>query len=175
MNTNCYKILALLLLSIAQALLATASAGELTYQESETIDIELLPDEYWWGGLSVDGYRMPYGEATKLRRNLYADNQGNQASPILISSKGRYVWSEMPYRYTFAEGVLSIDETMDLVHVGDGAKTLAGAFKKVSAKYFPSNGEIPDPLLFTSPQYNTWIELIYNPVSYTHLTLPTKA
>jgi hypothetical protein len=41
------------------------------------------PGEYWWGGLSVDGYRMPYGEATELRRNLYANNQGNQASPDL--------------------------------------------------------------------------------------------
>ena len=100
MNSNYYKIFAFLFLSIAQAWLATASADELTYQESQTIDIELLPGEYWWGGLSVDGYRMPYGEATELRRNLYANNQGNQASPILISSKGRYVWSEMPYRYT---------------------------------------------------------------------------
>ena len=79
-------------------------------------------------GLSVDGYRMPYGEATELRRNLYANNQGNQASPILISSKGRYVWSEMPYRYTFAAGVLSIDKTMDLVHVGDGARYACRCF-----------------------------------------------
>ena len=142
--------------------MATASADELTYQESQTIDIKLLPGEYWWGGLSVDGYRMPYGGTTELRRNLYANNQGNQASPILISSKGRYVWSEMPYRYTFAAGVLSIDESMDSVHVGEGGDSLAGAFTAVSAKYFPSNGEIPDPLLFTSPQYNTWIELIYN-------------
>ena len=81
------------------AVLAQLNASELTYSQSETIELELLPGECWWGGLSVDGYRMPYGEATELRRDLYANNQGNQASPILISSKGRYVWSEMPYRY----------------------------------------------------------------------------
>ena len=162
MNTKHLHFLAALFLVVSAAWIAPVSATEVTYPQSQTIELELLPGEYWWGGLSVDGYRMPYTEETELKRNLYGNNQGNQASPILISSKGRYVWSEMPYRYTFAEGVLSIDETMDLVHVGDGAETLAGAFKEVSAKYFPSNGEIPDPLLFTSPQYNTWIELIYN-------------
>jgi alpha-glucosidase len=31
-----------------------------------------------------------------------------------------------------------------------------------SRKFFPPSGKTPDPLLFTSPQYNTWIELQYN-------------
>jgi alpha-glucosidase len=31
-----------------------------------------------------------------------------------------------------------------------------------SKKYFPPTGKTPDPLLFKSPQYNTWIELMYN-------------
>jgi alpha-glucosidase len=150
MNSKYFKIFAVLFFSFGYVWIAPVSADELTYQESQTIDIKLLPGEYWWGGLSVDGYRMPYDGTTELSRNLYANNQGNQASPILISSKGRYVWSEMPYRYTFAAGVLSIDESMDSVHVGEGGDSLAGAFNAVSAKYFPSNGEIPDPLLFTS-------------------------
>ena len=32
----------------------------------------------------------------------------------------------------------------------------------VSQTYFPSDGRIPDELLFTHPQYNTWIELMYD-------------
>ena len=28
--------------------------------------------------------------------------------------------------------------------------------------FFPPSGRIPDPLLFTHPQFNTWIELTYN-------------
>ncbi len=142
--------------------LAPLAASELTYSQSETIELELLPGECWWGGLSVDGYRMPYTEDTELSRNLYGDNQGNQASPILISTKGRYVWSEMPYRYSFTGGVLSVDQAMGPVYVGDEGDSLAQAFTAVSQIHFPSNGKIPDPLLFTSPQYNTWIELIYN-------------
>ena len=31
-----------------------------------------------------------------------------------------------------------------------------------SAKYFPPSGDLPDPLFFSMPQYNTWIELMYN-------------
>ena len=38
----------------------------------------------------------------------------------------------------------------------------AKCFSYVSRTYFPSNGEIPDELLFIKPQYNTWIELIYD-------------
>ena len=162
MNTKHLNFLAALFLVVTAAWIAPVSATEVTYPQSQTIELELLPGEYWWGGLSVDGYRMPYTEETELKRNLYGNNQGNQASPILISSKGRYVWSEMPYRYSFEDGVLSVDEAMDSVYVGDGGDSLAEAFTTVSGKYFPANGEIPDPLLFTSPQYNTWIELIYN-------------
>jgi len=32
----------------------------------------------------------------------------------------------------------------------------------VSRQYFPPSGQTPDPLLFTHPQYNTWIELQYD-------------
>lgn len=138
------------------------TASQKAYTGAEPIEIKLLEDEFWWGGLSVDGHLMPYGEETTLSRNLYGNNAGNQASPILVSSEGRYVWSEEPYQFSFKDGVLTVDKTLCDVFVGDGGDGLAEGFKVVSKKYFPSNGEIPDPLLFTAPQYNTWIELIYN-------------
>ena len=28
--------------------------------------------------------------------------------------------------------------------------------------HFPPSGKLPDSLFFTMPQYNTWIELMYN-------------
>ncbi len=42
------------------------------------------------------------------------------------------------------------------------ASTLKAAFSFVSKKYFPANGKLPEPLMFTRPQYNTWIELMYD-------------
>jgi alpha-glucosidase (family GH31 glycosyl hydrolase) len=154
--------LTLLIAVLSMPLAVLAAAKETVYEKTQTVTIELESGEYWWGGLSVDGYRMPYDEDTELERNLYGNNAGNQASPILVSSKGRYIWSEMPYRYSFDDGVLVVDESMGSVIVGDAGDTLAEGFTEVSNKYFPSNGEIPDPFLFTAPQYNTWIELIYN-------------
>ena len=152
-----------LLIAVQSALAAVATAEiETIYPEADTVNIELLPGEYWWGGFSVDGYHMPFGKESVIERNLFGDNRGNQASPILVSSQGRYVWSESPYRYSFEEGVLTIDKSHGEVVAGHAGTTLAEGFRAVSQKYFPSNGEIPDPLLFTAPQYNTWIELMYN-------------
>lgn len=162
MKPKFFSFLALLLFSTLGFGMDSESRTEYEYAPSETVALELLPAEFWWGGLSVDGYLMPYNAQTQLERNLYANNAGNQASPILVSSKGRYVWSEMPYRYRFANGVLTVDEAMGPVYIGDGGYGLAEGFAAVSKKYFPANGDIPDPLLFTAPQYNTWIELIYN-------------
>ncbi len=39
---------------------------------------------------------------------------------------------------------------------------LADAYKAASKKYFPTSGKMPDELLFSRPQYNAWIELIYD-------------
>lgn len=149
-------------MSVFWPCVAFLSATEKNFPKGETIEIELLPGEFWWGGLSVDGYLMPFGEETELQRKLYGNNAGNQATPLLVSSKGRYVWSEMPYSYHFENSVLKLDETLGEVYIGVGGDNLAEGFTTVSEKFFPSNGKIPDPLLFTAPQYNTWIELIYN-------------
>jgi len=55
-----------------------------------------------------------------------------------------------------------ITDTYHQVVTGRSGKTLAEAQKYVRNTYFPSSGKLPDSLLFTSPQYNPWIELTYN-------------
>lgn len=127
-----------------------------------SFETKLLPNEFWWGGLSVDGPIMPYSDTTKLTRNLFGANKGNQAQPLLISNKGRYVWCEDPISYSFDSGTLSVTSSKGEIVTGTAGKTLVDAFKFVSSNFFPSNGEIPDPFMFEEPQYNTWIELTYN-------------
>jgi alpha-glucosidase (family GH31 glycosyl hydrolase) len=122
----------------------------------------LLPGEYWWGGLSVDGPKMPYTSKTILKRNLYGENAGNQAQPLLISSKGRYIWSEEPIAYEFNAGKLTVTSGSGYIICETPGGNLEETFQYVSGTYFPSNGKIPDSLLFTAPQYNTWIELMYD-------------
>ncbi len=125
-------------------------------------ETSLLENEVWWGGLSVDGGKMPYDATTRLSRNLWGANKGNQATPFLVSSAGRYVWSEDPVEYTFADGMLKVSRKDAVIHTGKAGNTVRDAFRHASARFFPSNGKIPDPLLFREPQYNTWIELMYD-------------
>ena len=130
------------------------------------IDVE--PDEWWWGGAVADGTLMPFG-AVPHRRDL-ATNAGlvddptaaaNQSAPLLVSSHGRYVWSDEAFTFAFdGAGGLEVDGG---VVVGDAGGTLAEAFRGASRAHFPASGTTPDLLMFTTPQYNTWIEMPYAP------------
>ncbi|SNR54254.1 Glycosyl hydrolases family 31 [Lutibacter agarilyticus] len=131
-------------------------------QEKESIDLVIENDEYWWGGLSSLGYETPYNNNSEVTVNLFGDNHGNQAQPLLVSSKGRYVWCESPVKYSISNGILSVSSNQGKIHSGTSGSNLQSAYKYVSQNYFPSNSKIPDELLFTNPQYNTWIELMYD-------------
>ena len=60
-------------------------------------DISLLPGERWWGGGGGDGQNQPYGAGDSARIDLRV--HGNTSSPLLVSSCGRYVWSEKPFGF----------------------------------------------------------------------------
>lgn len=122
----------------------------------------MLPGEFWWGGLSAVGHQTPYDATSVADHDLFADNQGNQAQPLLLSSKGRYVWSEQPIRYRFEKGLIEVSTRTGGIVSGKEGENLRDVHRCVSGKFFPSNGKIPHEMLFTYPQYNTWIELMYD-------------
>ncbi len=123
------------------------------------IEVPLIDGEKWWGGAVNDGIYMPYEDGFSY--DMYGDNKGNQAQPLMISTKGRVIWSEGPFKFSFSNNsiVLNGDTKIDRFN---GGNTLKDAFRRASRTYFPASGEMPDELLFSAPQYNTWIELIYN-------------
>jgi alpha-glucosidase (family GH31 glycosyl hydrolase) len=122
----------------------------------------LMPGEGWWGALVNEGHIMPFGNGN-FSFDLYGDNDGNQSVPFLISNKGRYIWSEQPFRFSFQNNKLTIDKTNASFIFGKSGITLREAYLDASSKYFPTSGMWPDSLLVKSPQYNLWIELVYNP------------
>ena len=122
--------------------------------------VSLLPGERWWGGAVTEGDRMPLAVGYSL--DLNEGNRGNQAAPLLLSSAGRYVWSEQPFEFRLESGGLVISHTHDSVYVGQGFGSLASAYQAASSRFFPASGKLPDSLLLLRPQYNTWIELIYD-------------
>ena len=131
-------------------------------QAQDTLRLSIETNEYWWGGLSADGAHMPYSASTNLERNLLGHNYYNQAQPLLISSQGRYIWSEKPIHYRFKSGELTVTSRQGKITLGRGNHSLAGAYNKAKEQFFPPRGEHPHQLMFTAPQYNTWIELMYN-------------
>lgn len=137
---------------------------------SETTErLTLDPDECWWGGAVADGLAMPFGSRDH-RRDL-AVNAGavddptggaNQSAPLLVSSRGRYVWSEAPFAYAF-DGAGGLSVTGSGLVIDHGADTLRAAYRRAAERHFPASGRTPDARMFTAPQYNTWIELPYHP------------
>ena len=137
--------------------------------ESEIRTLSIQAGEWWWGGAVADGQLMPFGRAPH-RRNLatsagFADDDhggANQSAPFLVSSAGRYVWSERPFTFAFdGMGGLELDG-QDMV-LGEAGGSLASAFRAAAAVHFPASNRTPGELMFTAPQYNTWIEMPYHP------------
>jgi alpha-glucosidase (family GH31 glycosyl hydrolase) len=137
-------------------------AGLVPPTAADQMKLEILEGEFWWGGLSSKGHQTPYDASSKAEHDQYGDNQGNQAQPLLLSSKGRFVWSEAPIRYSFSSGSIEVTTRAGEIISGQHGSTLREVYRFVANKYFPANGKIPDELLFTHPQYNTWIELMYD-------------
>ncbi len=142
----------LILLSLV--LISKAQDGK----NMKTIKIETA--ENWYGATVVDSKMMPFKDGYSF--DLNGNIKGNQAAPLLLSSTGRYVWSNSPFAFEINKGNIQISNLHDSLYVEKPGNTLADAYRGASKKFFPSHGKMPDTLLFTKPQYNTWIELVYN-------------
>jgi len=131
-------------------------------QGQDKIELTIMPGEYWWAGVSSLGNQTPYDANAVVSIDLWGDNRGNQAQPLLLSTKGRYVWSEEPIKYEFNKGAITVSVRQGTILNGTAGTNLQTAYSHAAKTFFPSNGLIPDSMLFTKPQYNTWIELMYN-------------
>jgi alpha-glucosidase len=128
--------------------------------QSKTIEIPLVNGEKVWSGIVNEGSNMPI--ISDKSYDLFGDNFGNQVQPLLLTSKGQYVWSEEPFKFQIADNKIIISKINGKIESGRSGKTLSEAREFVSRTYFPASGKTPDKMLFSAPQYNTWIELLYN-------------
>lgn len=133
------------------------------------VTLESFPHECWWGGNVADGRFMPYG-ATRFQRDLgtwakhpgQLDEASNQSAPLLISTAGRYLWSDEPFRFAFSEGLLTAHgRRIDVGVTEDG--NLRSAYLAACRRFFPPSGRMPAAQMLLKPQYNTWIEMPYHP------------
>lgn len=130
-------------------------------QTKVTSVIQPLANERWWGGLVGLGHQMPFGNQLALQ-DMARNNLNNQVTPFLLSSEGRYIWGEQPFQFEMKDGKLLIYSDTERLEAVSGGSTLKEAQQAASAKHFPASGQIPEESFFSLPQYNTWIELMYN-------------
>ncbi len=129
-------------------------------EKSKKIDQPISSNESWWLGIINHGEKMPLTEGYSA--NMEGNNYGNQIQPLLLSSDGQFIWSENAFEITVENSSLSIQSKERELVVSEGGNTLRDGYLKASKQYFPPSGKLPDLDLVRYPQYNTWIELLYD-------------
>ncbi len=128
-----------------------------------TVDITIDGDERWWVGVVSESHRLPLGrDSAPFEIDLFGNTAGNQVQPLLLSTKGRYIWSEDPFRLSVRNGSIHVASDLGSLVSGRAGGSLREAALHAGTRFFPPSGKTPDATLFTKPQFNTWIELTYN-------------
>ena len=130
--------------------------------EISTLDVQMLDGEKWWGSVTDLGRVMPFDCETRIRFDHQKQNFNNQTTPLLVSNKGRYIWSDSPLAVEIKNGRIIVTAARGQVECVEAGSSLRDAFVAASKAHFPATGTVPPELFFSVPQYNTWIELIYN-------------
>ena len=142
-----------LLLSSISLLSLTLLAGTQT--------VKMTAGENWWGVANFFGTKMPFTEKTDLKIDLRKDNYHNQCASLLLSDRGRVIWADAQALFTLKNGEITVESDSEIV-VTKGGDSLREAYRFAMRKWFPASGKMPDPLFFSAPQINTWIELTYH-------------
>lgn len=150
------------------ALFVLAILPALSCVRQNTLVVDMLPEETWWGGFDnpnswqIKGdYSFPFDASMEFEVDFSANNYSNNIVPMFVSSKGRYIWSDAPFVAKFQKGKIRIEGTAP-VSLTVAGNTLREAFLAASRTHFPPKGIIPPEEFISRPQYNTWIELMYN-------------
>lgn len=150
------KKIGLITLIITMSLiLGSKATGQNPKQE-----IILQQGEKVWAGVINDGHLMPFSKEYSF--NLYGNNNYNQVQPLILTNKGQFVWSKQPFNLEIKRDRIIVTDQHGIVETGKYGSTLKEVQRYTANKYFPASGSMPDTLLFSAPQYNTWIELNYN-------------
>ena len=134
--------------------------------------IEILKGECFFGGSVKDSLKMPFDSNSDFSCDLRTDGISNQTMPILLSTKGRYIWSEEPFKFTFKNGKIIIEGNS--VSVNESGETLKDAYKAAMEAHFPFDGRHLCETFFKKEQFNSWMQFMYNPTQEGILSYANK-
>ena len=141
---------------------AASAGGSRSCATADVRTVKIEDGELWWGAANFFGTNMPFSAKTRLTVNLRKRNYSNQCASLLMSNRGRVIWSEGQSDITFKDGAITMDADAPVAVETAAEPTLPGAYRHAMRKWFPPSGKTPDLLFFTAPQLNTWIELTYH-------------
>ncbi len=97
---------------------------------------------------------MPFRAGTSVD---LSDHGSNQAAGLLVSSRGRVIWSSEPFSFTVGQDSIEIDGDVRVDIAGD---TLKDAVRWASTHLHQTPRSLPHLAMF-EPQWVTWIEHLY--------------
>lgn len=121
-----------------------------------TIEIQIRQGESYYGLACNEGVRFPLTQSSSYEFDLRTYHSGNQASSVLLSTRGKYIYSDYPFHILVKKGIRTL-EGKDIL-VKENGQTLKSAHQGLIRDFFHSDHRIPDERRFTRIQYNTWIE-----------------
>ena len=111
--------------------------------------VRMLPDEHWWGGTTMNA-DCPISHSSSYHEDMRKSCE-NQTMSFFLSDKGRYIWSDDPFRIDIEDGVIRIEGgSCSLEQVGS---TLREAYLAASETHFPLEDKEPLPEVFSVGGY----------------------
>lgn len=127
----------------------------------KTAAFEILENEYWYGACAQSGFEMPFGRNTVHSVKLEPNTTPNQASPLIVSNMGRFIWSDSGFNLDIKDGKIKLTYIDGEPKLYEGYKTLKGAYCAAQEMFFAPSKKVMPKEFFAVPQYNTWIEIMY--------------
>ena len=76
--------------------------------------IDILENEFWYGGAVKDGVQMPFGKDSEYSVDFTSDNKYNQVSTAFLSTAGRYFFSDR-MKIAVNNGAINVEYENEIV------------------------------------------------------------
>ena len=125
------------------------------------LEIEILDNEYWYGGVITEGDKMPFTKQSDYVFDFSKTHFEDQATTIFISNKGRYFKFE-PILIKISNGKILVAYEKIIPSLKSLGNTLKTAYQGAYIDYFYHDKTHPTKDCFVYPQFNDWMEIGYN-------------
>lgn len=125
---------------------------------------DMLDGEVWWGGTTAKN-ACPLDQNSVYHEDMrdFSTSSSNQAMPLFLSSRGRYLWSDAPFDIRVKSGRITVKSSGRAPELVKAGETLRDAYLAAQKVHFPCDQRTLPTAFFKNAQLNTWMEFTYYP------------